>query len=181
MTKDVMVDIETMGTAVGSAIISIGAVCIEGGVTTHEFYRKISLKSCVRIGLTIDPATVMWWMQRSEEARKEFFSGDEMEVFQAFVEFEEWFKNYGDEDAEDIIWGNGSDFDMVLMADVYRRMGRKTPWKYYNARCYRTLKCLFPEINMDRKGTHHNALDDARDQANHLIKLLEQVRHGQAG
>jgi inhibitor of KinA sporulation pathway (predicted exonuclease) len=36
------------------------------------------------------------------------------------------------------------------------------------------VKNLHPEITMNRTGTHHNALDDARNQAQHLIDIFKQ-------
>jgi inhibitor of KinA sporulation pathway (predicted exonuclease) len=48
----------------------------------------------------------------------------------------------------------------------------QAPWKFYNDRCYRTLKAMYPHIKMPKRtGTHHNALDDAISQVNHLILL----------
>ena len=43
---------------------------------------------------------------------------------------------------------------------------------------YRTLKNLLPYIEMERVGEHHNALDDAKSQALHAIKLLKELHHG---
>ena len=59
-----MVDIETMGIKSNFAIISIGAVefKIETGETGKEFYRNVTLKSSVELGLNVDADTVMWWM-----------------------------------------------------------------------------------------------------------------------
>ena len=53
--------------------------------------------------------------------------------------------------------------------DAYRI---KPAWPYRNNRCYRTLKGLLPAIELERSGTHHNALDDAITQARHLQKIV---------
>jgi inhibitor of KinA sporulation pathway (predicted exonuclease) len=34
------------------------------------------------------------------------------------------------------------------------------------------LKNLHPQVTLERTGTHHHALDDARYQAMHLMKIL---------
>jgi exodeoxyribonuclease VIII len=71
---DVMVDLETMGTSHTAPIIAIGAV-VFGNNATHdneEFYETISLQSAVDSGAVIQPSTVLWWMQQSDEARAEF-------------------------------------------------------------------------------------------------------------
>lgn len=58
------------------------------------------------------------------------------------------------------VWGNGSDFDNVLIANACKAVGRPLPWKYYKNMCFRTMKNLF-KVKVDRSGTHHNAVDDA--------------------
>jgi inhibitor of KinA sporulation pathway (predicted exonuclease) len=35
---------------------------------------------------------------------------------------------------------------------------------------------LRPSIKLERVGTHHNALDDAKSQALHLMKILEALK-----
>lgn len=65
----IMIDLETMGTRPGSAILSIGACSFDpnwlgGSDSDHEpgearrtFYQNITLASCLDAGLTIDAAT----------------------------------------------------------------------------------------------------------------------------
>ena len=57
------------------------------------------------------------------------------------------------------------------LSDAYDRAQLPRPWKYYNDRCYRTVKNLRPDVPMIRGGTHHNALDDAKSQATHLMAI----------
>ena len=66
----IMVDLETLGTAPGSVILSIGAVRfdVEKGLL-DEFYVNIDVESSQRLGLTIDGDTVMWWLKQSDAAR----------------------------------------------------------------------------------------------------------------
>ena len=74
----IMVDLETMGTAPGSAIVSLGAVAFDpvAGTLGEEFYRVITLGSCQRAGLTIDAGTIGWWLQQSDSARAELVRDD---------------------------------------------------------------------------------------------------------
>ena len=58
------------------------------------------------------------------------------------------------------------------LGDAYDRAMRHRPWKFWNDRCYRTIKSMHPEVPMPRTGTHHNALDDAKTQALHLMAIL---------
>jgi hypothetical protein len=164
-----MLDLETLGTTPGSVIVSIGAVHFHRNGVCCRFYEQINAKSCTDVGLKIDASTVMWWMEQSDEARKALM-GRTIHIAAALQLFTNWLD--GLESSPDLeIWGNGANFDNVLLAAAYDACGLPRPWKHYQDRCDRTLKCLHPEIKIERSGTHHNALDDARCQAEHLIRL----------
>ena len=70
------------------------------------------------------------------------------------------------------VWGCGSDFDNVLIENAHKKIGQEVAWKFRNNRCYRTIKSLWPNVEIKRKGAHHNSLDDAESQALHLIEIL---------
>ncbi len=73
------------------------------------------------------------------------------------------------------IWGNGASFDNTILEECFRRTALEMPWGYYNDRCYRTLKNLAPNVKLERLGTFHNALDDARSQAAHAVAVLNHL------
>lgn len=165
-------DLETMGSSPNAAIIAIGAV--EFDLETRELGRTkscmVSLKSSVNHGGVMDADTVLWWMKQSDEARKPFSrSGWDIDV--ALKLFSDWFAECYDK-RDLCVWGNGSDFDNVILASAYSRLKMVAPWHYYNNRCYRTVKNLFP-LKMERTGIHHNAGDDAVAQARHLLDISE--------
>lgn len=59
--KNVMLDLETMGSGSKAAIVSIGAVLFDPmtGETGAEFYQVVSLNSSAHYG-ELDPGTVIW-------------------------------------------------------------------------------------------------------------------------
>ena len=160
----VMVDIETLSTEKNAVILSIGAVKFGKTINDDTFYRVIDIESCVDAGLHIDPSTIQWWKQQSDEARS-IFSEPSIPLRQALVEYSEWCPR----DPE--MWGNGSPFDNVIIESAYKALGMKTPWKFWNDRCYRTIAAISGTERI-QEGTHHNALDDAISQAKHLMKIL---------
>ncbi len=166
---NVMIDLETMGTDPNSAIIAIGAVSFDEHGVYGEDYNVVDLADSVSEGLVINPATVLWWMKQSDEARAEFSSDYAMPLRQALEFFSAFFHRVGGKE----LWGNGSDFDNVILANAYRTVGKKAPWGFWNNRCYRTMKNVYCDIEMERGGTHHNALDDAKSQATHLIAIAQ--------
>jgi hypothetical protein len=162
-----MLDLETLGTRPGSIIISIGATKFdERGTYGTPFYMRIDMQSCVDAGLLIDVDTIKWWMKQSDEARAEF-QKESFDLTTALENFTFWADYPG---AVIELWGNGANFDNALLKAAYDKVGLTAPWKFWNDRCYRTLKSMYPHIKMPkREGTHHNALDDAISQVNHLI------------
>lgn len=171
MAKNVMLDLETMGTDADSAIVTIGAVKF-GRKITDRFYERISLKTSAAAGLTVDPDTVVWWMRQQHEARVELYAPGRLSLEDALTKFAEWIGK----DAR--VLGNGAAFDNVLLSTAYKKLGMKRPWDYKNDYCYRTVRNLNRHVPFDNFGTHHNALDDTEGQALHLIKILTAAPKG---
>lgn len=163
MKPHIMVDLETMGTNSNSAIVSIGACKFTQFGISDQFYSKISLKSCADLKMHIDADTIIWWLKQSDEARKELVEGKD-HILQALIEFSNWIGEI------DGIWGNGASFDNVILSNAFGAVNLPTPWKFWQDRCYRTVKS-FSQVEMKRIGTHHNALSDAISQAEHLIAI----------
>lgn len=165
-TTRVMLDLETLGPRPGSAILAIGAVKFADGEIVAEFYEPISLTSCVECGLTIDPATIAWWMEQADEARRAAFREDARPLRWALERFSAWL---GRPPLE--LWGNGAAFDNALLAEAYHRAGMPLPWSYRQDRCYRTVAAHSEVTIPDDDGTKHHALHDARWQARRLMAI----------
>jgi len=171
----IMIDLETLGTCPGSIILSIGAVRfdLDHGVT-GEFYVNIDVEDSQRHGLTLTASTVVWWMTQSDEAREALVSAKKS-LCDALKDFDEWARPEvisGLLKPIDELWGNGSDFDNVLLARAYEATGMVVPWSYRANRCYRTMWSMFPQIPFHKPAKAHNSLEDARAQAIHLRRIL---------
>lgn len=134
MKQHVMLDLETMGTRPDAAIIAIGAVTFdETGECEHAFYTAVSLASSMQRGGTVDAATIQWWMARSDEARK-VFTEECLAIHHALHEFSTWLEavSGGINAVNELeIWGNGADFDNVILTSAYRNAGLPLPWGTY--------------------------------------------------
>jgi len=171
--RHVMIDLETMSTASNAAIISIGAVLFnEHNGIEEKFEVVVSLGSSMDYGLDVNASTVEWWMTQSDESR-EVFKGPGYDLSSVLVGFIDWLQENCCEPSNTILWGNGSDFDNVILANAYKACGLVQPWKFYNNRCYRTVKQIGAKqgILLPTTGVKHNALDDAWNQALHLIAI----------
>lgn len=166
--SNVMIDLETMDTGSNAAILSIGAVMFdqESVDTANSFYTVVSLDSCVEIGMTVSEKTKAWWARQSPQA-KSIFTCDSLSIREALPLLTYWFPQNAK------VYGNGAAFDNVVLSNAYERVGLNPPWKFYNDRCYRTL--VAGKAKRQQLGTHHNALDDAISQAQHLIEVNKEM------
>lgn len=163
---NVMIDLETVSVRSNAAICSIGAVkfTFEEGIL-DTFYEKVDANTCKQVGLHVDKDTVNWWMTQKKEALLEL-TRDCKPLDTVLESFTEWYGKY-----EYPTWSNGAAFDLVVLENAYFAVGKVRPWKYWNDRCFRTMKEVI-KIPYEVEGTLHNALDDAISQTKHLIKIM---------
>ena len=159
----IMLDLETMGNGNRAAIIAIGAVSFNSSGVKERFYQQVRLDMSIDCGMEMDASTVLWWLQQSDDARSAFKDNEKAgSLCDALYEFARWYASVGGVE----VWGNGA---------AYRFTGIEQPWKLWNDRCYRTLKAMYPRIKPIRSGTHHNAVDDAHSQADHLLQICNTI------
>ncbi|EJI0241971.1 3'-5' exoribonuclease [Escherichia coli] len=177
------VDLETMGTNPDAPINSIGGKFFDPatGEMGPEFSKAIDLETS---GGIVDRKTIKWWAKRSREAQSAIFT-DEISLdvaLRLFIEFIE--KNSGGRFVQ--VWGNGANFDNVILRRSYERQGIPCPWLYYNDRDVRTIVELGNAIGFDVRmaipfeGVPHNALDDARHQAKQVSAIWQKLIPSQA-
>lgn len=169
--KHVMVDLETLGTVASSVIMSIGAVKFDldsNGIDDNGFYASISIDSNLAVGRQINEDTLLWWLKQSPEAQKVFHESKQS-LEAALENFSEWF-GQGRGSDKTLIWSNGADFDLPMLAHAYHLYGWTPPWVFYNSRCVRTYKNLpiAKDVAKPAAGVAHNALADAINQARHV-------------
>ena len=58
------------------------------------------------------------------------------------------------------VWSHGATFDLVIIENIYRQLGKNLPWQYWQLRDTRTLFDLGFNPDMPQ-GSKHDALQDA--------------------
>lgn len=171
----VMVDIESLGTDPGAAILSIGAVAFDDAAVDEDagFYREISLQSNEAAGLSFDADTIEWWFAQPDEAASVLTGGDDLG--DVVVDFIGW---YADVDPDEI-WANSPSFDCLILAAAFDAVGAECPWAFYEERDFRTLKNLpgvdEPFAKTADDGVKHDAFDDAIAQARTASNILSSI------
>ncbi|EFL8835564.1 TPA: 3'-5' exoribonuclease, partial [Escherichia coli] len=178
-----MIDIETMGKNPNAAIISIGAIFFDPqtGDMGPEFSKTIDLDTA---GGVIDRDVIKWWLKQSREAQSAILT-DEIPLDDALLQLREFIaENSGEFFVQ--VWGNGANFDTVILRRSYERQGIPCPWHYHNDRDVRTIVELGKAIDFDARtaipfeGERHNALDDARYQAKYVSAIWQKLIPSQA-
>lgn len=166
-----MIDIETLGTAAKSVVLAIGAYGKDKLGNEFKHYVRIDTDSQLAKGRKIDASTMKWWMTQNPNA-KTIFDEKEDDTYASLTHFFHEIEGSFHMD-EMTVFGNGANFDITIIEDLLSDFDVKVPWKFWNIRCYRTIKNMRPQIKMLRQGVHHNALDDAKSQFEHLERLVE--------
>jgi hypothetical protein len=170
--KSLMLDFETLDTRPTTVVLSLGAVLFDREKIIEEQYFKFDVQSQLDFGRSVSLSTMLWWMGQSEDAQKVLVPNKEEDLeLHEFVEAFDWFVTNNELNKMNLnVWGNGATFDIAIMNDILRDHGQPLPWNYWGEKCYRTFNDVTQCKQMRKfEGVKHNALDDARHQANCLL------------
>jgi exodeoxyribonuclease VIII len=149
-----------MSTNPRATILTLGAVKFDPFTDEFfdEMYIRIDIEEQEKLGREIDPNTLEWWSKQDPEIMLEAFSDeDRISLAEAMDQFHKFAWGC------DKVWSHGAVFDIVIIEDLLRQMGRTEPWKFWDCRDTRTL---FDLANPDMpQSAKHNALEDAKRQA----------------
>jgi hypothetical protein len=157
MKKHLMVDLETMAVSPRAVVLSLGAVHFNpyGNGYGDSLYMRINIDDQDALNREIDPNTLDWWAKQDPKVMEEAFSPDDRvplaEAIDRFHKFA-W--------GCDAFWAHGSVFDITILEDLYKQVGKPVPWQYWQIRDTRTLFDLGRDPDMP-KNSKHDALQDA--------------------
>lgn len=189
---ELMVDIESLGTIMGSPVVTIGAVIFDpyasdssDELVRRVFRRRIDISDAMRHSSGIDGKTLRWWFEQKDEAIKALVTGETYSAQEAFKDLEMYchergafanelfFSNITDFPRCNRFWAKDPDFDMRLMQHYYDHpnITAKQPWDFWSCRSVRTVQDLaWPEGGLEQPdfevpGIAHDAGWDAIVQA----------------
>jgi len=169
--KDLMIDIETLGTGSNAVVVSIGAVLFDRdtGEIGPKFSKNLAYQDQLTVGRKVTESTIGWWMSQSNEARCNSFMKVSHSTKDALLDFKEFIESNVSDDCRP--WGNGPSFDLVILESLFDDFDIKHPWHFRHVRCLRTFKDLiYNGKDLVREGVYHDALDDAVHQAKIVIE-----------
>ena len=186
--KDLMIDFETLGLDDNCVVLSIGAVAFDRDSFDlgEPFYATFVpfLDEQVGAGRTINPNTVMWWLQQSDEARQGLQDASGVDMFRdigsLLSEFHRLFID-GTPVPAQRIWAKDPDFDVAILKSLWRSFppiyNHPFPFKHNAGRSVRTIEDIGAGVSRAPfEGTPHNALDDAIAQAKRVQEVFAWLR-----
>lgn len=176
MNTDIMIDLETLDVLPTATILTIGAVKFDPfGMDVEEpacekLYIKVDIDSCDRIGCTVSQATLDWWASQSKEAQDAAFDPiGRVSIEEAVSQLYKfcW--------GAKRVWSHGAGFDVIILENIFRKVGKAIPWQFWEVRDTRTIFDL--GINPHRPPVlAHHALEDAWNQAVGVQNVFRALR-----
>ncbi len=185
-----MLDLETLATTdedSNVAILSIGCVQFNPHIghdqILDELYVNVTLKSNMDAGRRICPKTIEWWMKQSDEARSAFTTDYADDLIDALAKFHDFVRDSVDDAGTMLkhgkLWSHGPTFDEAIIRHAYKHVLERTfPIGFRGSRCNRTIVDISSRqawAPRKRVGTSHNALADAKFQAQNVIDLYSEL------
>lgn len=174
--SDIMIDIETLGVGREVPMFQIGACAFDSTIVEEEFVLptfsvNLDLFDVIwNTGFMPDEDTVGWWRGQKYPNR---------ENMEGLVDALDYLDQYVMEIGPVHIWANSPQFDLAIIQDHYRALGRKTPWSFRQEMDFRTIRGMwkrgkYPSLSFESH-VPHDALSDAESQAFVLQRMLRDM------
>lgn len=189
--KHIMVDIETLSTAVNATVLSVGAVEFDpmSGKIEREFYSKLDLTN--QAGRHIDVNTMQWWIKQCLVNTDNIEFLTKPNLYKENIDFvlvrlgaflvgnDTHYVKRAEGYEKIALWACDPDFDLAVLADLYKEHNLILPWKYSEPKSVRTVRMLtqIAGIDVPQEAISHNALDDCIRQAKEVSYFIANLQH----
>lgn len=182
--RHVSFDIETMGNTPLAPIVQIGACVFDReGIISDEFEVTVDPNTLTKYGddFKMDYSTMVWWLNQSTAAQQSVFADRGLSKAShesAMKQYATWCgmvqRTYGGNNTVKH-WSHAT-FDPPITTRNFKIAGLKPPVHFKSFMDIRTLDFITGyTVRMKRTGVHHNALDDAKFQAQYIAQMLREV------
>ena len=158
-----MLDLETLATSPDSVILTFGALKFDpfdrDREITQGIYFRINVDEQLALGRAFNEDTLNWWSRQPSVIRDEALGEHDRIDLESFTRELNRFVVGATR-----IWAQGPVFDIVILENLYRQLGKPAPWLYYTIRDSRTLLKALGDTRQN-EGLLHNALADCYSQA----------------
>lgn len=172
--NNVMLDIETLGTAMNSVVIQIAAVRFdENGNIGDSICINLNRDEQLAAGLVKEDSTIDWWNNTNPELFKRLLTENIIPVKEALEKFNSFIN------INDRIWSHAT-FDIPVLTSLFKAFNIKPNWYYVNHRDIRTLVSL-AHVNLKaynwKSEKTHDAFDDCKFQIKYCTDGLKYLQN----
>lgn len=170
-----VIDLETIDVTPTATVLSLGAVKFNPFDTSEphsELYIKIDIDDQDRLGRTTSDSTIAWWSQQDASVMEEAFDQTgAVSVEVALQQLNKWIVGV------DELWGHGYGFDITILENMYRSIGKPIPWQFWQISDSRTITKRMPaDPRKSMQTSLHNALADAYFQAKSVQIMFQHFK-----
>lgn len=176
-------DIETLSTESNAVVLSLAMVAFDPtGQQPDQIFaeRFLDIDEQAKLGRHVSGSTLSWWLGQDRDSRELQVEGQRVYCPQAIWQMAQWIREMTGEgpcgpwlSQKAKIWGNGKDFDVVVLGSLIHQLELEKPWHFRNTRCFRDLYLQHPDVTTELPGlTKHSALDDALWEAAHIKNIV---------
>jgi exodeoxyribonuclease VIII len=162
-----MVDIETLGTANDSVVLSLGCVEFnEKGPIENEYGVNLQVREQLKMGRTMSIDTIEWWMDFGDRYPKH----SRVDPLFALDEFVSMFPK----DKEFMIWAKPPSFDIAMLENMLDMFKMPKPWDRRNIRDVYTVADVLTKVERDQvretNENPHDAISDCKEQIELVVR-----------
>lgn len=164
MTTHAMIDIETLDTSPGAAVLTVGACKFDPYVLTEPNSKQLwrpAVEQQLQAGRAVGEDTLAWWGKQDEKIRESTFTEEgRIPLEQFFGELNKYLVGVNK------IWCQGPQFDMVILENLYDQFQHHRNWAFWQIMDCRTIFNMMPkDPRKEVQQNLHSADDDAYWQA----------------
>ncbi len=175
---EIMVDIETLGSKENAVIISIGVMAfdLDSDVTVSAKWNVIAESNYDR---SINPKTVMWWLQQSKEAQDALVIPEPIGLDDALLNLSKFFELHLTDKGG--VWANGATFDISILRNAFNQHSIPIPWQYRQEFCMRSLRHFGKKVGLvystyKEGNSNHDALADVEIQVRYVKDVYARLK-----
>ena len=167
--KDLMLDLETLGTSNNALIVQVGACYFDrdnGEIFWDKFSMNVQIQDGLNNGFEVDAGAIKFWLEHTPTFLKEAVPVQTM-----LGKLREFISKKA------IIWSHAT-FDAVVLQNAYNKFGEKAPFSYRNVRDIRTLVDLARIKYKKKEGDPktHDGLEDCIYQVKYCCECFKKLR-----
>lgn len=176
--REMMIDIETLGTRNTSVILQVGLLVFEEDEIIQAYLANLNIEDQIRnYNRTMDGDTILWWLKQKPEAQA---SVTDERLLDATNHVLYSIQKLSEEYTVKEFWAKGG-FDFDILETLFQSANMKPSWNFRTRNDMRPLLKLYPaakHLEREEKELAHSAVGDCMYQLRQLQLVRQRFEKG---